>query len=315
MDLEVRHLQLVAAVADVGSLTRAGDRLHLTQSALSHQLRDIEGRLGAALFLRIGKRLVLTPAGERLLTSAKDILERLHHAEYDIRQMGKDHAGVLRITTECYTCYHWLPPLLKRYRHRFPRVEVRIDVDATHRPIEKLLAGQIDLGIVSKPVTDRRLVSRPVFKDEIVLIVSPEHRLARQPHVRFAELRDETLFVYPPKEESSVLEDVLRPMGVTPARIEEVQLTEAMTELVKDGLGVAALARWAVQPLVDAGTLVARPLTAHGLHREWRAVTPKALARADFVVEFIDLLAKHAPTCRTGRPDGGVLQTPRRRSG
>src|SRR5690348_10181522 len=112
MDLEVRHLQLVAAVADVGSLTRAGDRLHLTQSALSHQLRDVESRLGAALFLRVGKRLVLTPAGERLLAAARDILDRLEHAERDIRQMGKDRAAVLRLTTECYTCYHWLPPLL-----------------------------------------------------------------------------------------------------------------------------------------------------------------------------------------------------------
>ncbi|MBI3493091.1 MAG: LysR family transcriptional regulator [Acidobacteria bacterium] len=271
--------------------------------------------LGAALFLRVGKRLVLTPAGERLLASARDVLHRLEHAEHEIRQMGVDRAGILRITTECYTCYHWLPPLLTRYRKRFPRVEVRIDVDATHRPIEMLLAGKIDLGIVSTRVTDRRLKSRPVFEDEVVLILSRQHRLARQAHVRLADLREETLFVYPPKAESSVLQDVLLPAGVTPARIEEVQLTEAITELVKAGLGVAGLARWAVQPMIDAGTLVARPLTARGLHREWRAVTPKDLARADFVEEFIDLLVKHAPTCRSGRPDGCVLETPRRRSG
>src|SRR6476619_6590597 len=99
MDLEVRHLQLIAAVAEVGSLTRAGDRLHLTQSALSHQLRDIESRLGAALFLRVGKRLVLTPAGDRLLGSAREILERLQQTEQDIRQMGQARARVLRLTT------------------------------------------------------------------------------------------------------------------------------------------------------------------------------------------------------------------------
>ena len=114
MDLEVRHLRLVAAVAAVGSLTRAGDQLHLTQSALSHQLRDIESRLGAALFLRVGRRLVLTPAGQRLLASATDVLERLEQTEHDIREMGRDRAARLRITTECYTCYHWLPPLLLR---------------------------------------------------------------------------------------------------------------------------------------------------------------------------------------------------------
>src|ERR671930_334844 len=135
VDIEVRHLRLVSAIADSGTLPRAGDRLHLTQSALSHQLRDIESRLGAALFLRVGKRLVLTPAGERLLASAREVLERLQQTEHEIRCMGQDHAGLLRLTTECYTCYHWLSPILMRYRRRFPRAEVRIDVNATPNTI------------------------------------------------------------------------------------------------------------------------------------------------------------------------------------
>jgi len=302
MDLEIRHLQLVAAVADVGSLTRAGDRLHLTQSALSHQLRDIESRLGTPLFLRIGKRLVLTPAGERLLASARDVLHRLERTEDEIRQMGRDRAGVLRLTTECYTCYHWLPALLTRYRRRFPRVEVRIDVDATHHPVEMLLAGKIDVGIVSSKVSDRRLVVKPVFEDEVVLIAAKRHRFAQQTHVRVADLRDETLFVYPPREESRVLQEVLLPAGVSPARVDEVMLTEAIAELVKAGLGVAFLARWAVQPLIDAGTVVARPLTARGLHRVWRAAMPKDLASVDYVTAFIDLLQENAPSARAPRP-------------
>jgi LysR family transcriptional regulator for metE and metH len=302
MELEVRHLQLIAAVADVGSLTRAGDRLHLTQSALSHQLRDIETRLGAALFLRVGKRLVLTPAGERLLESAKDVLERLQQTEQDIRRMTRERAGLLRITTECYTCYHWLPPVLLRYRKAFPRVDVRIDVEATHQPIERLLAGKLELGIVSSEVTDKRLASRVVFDDEMVVIASRRHRFAQQTHVKLSEMRDETLFVYPPKEDSGALQNVLLPAGAVPARVEEVQLTEAIFELVKAGLGVTILARWAVQPLVDAGALVARPLTARGLHREWKAAMPKDLANVDYVKGFVDLLEKYAPTTRNGRP-------------
>src|SRR5436853_188951 len=226
MDLEVRHLQLVAAVADVGSLTRAGDRLHLTQSALSHQLRDIESRLGTALFLRLGKRLVLVPA------------------------------------------------------------------------IEMLLAGKIDLGLVSTPVRDRRLISRRVFDDELVLIASAQHRFAQQSHVRLAQMRDETLFVYPPKEESGPLQNVLLPAGAAPARVEEVQLTEAIAELVKAGLGVAILARWAVQPLINAGAIVGHTLPSRRMHRVWSAVMPKDLSGADHVSAFIDLLETHAPTLR-----------------
>jgi LysR family transcriptional regulator for metE and metH len=302
MDLEVRHLRLVTTVAAVGSLTRAGDQLHLTQSALSHQLRDIESRLGTSLFHRAGKRLILTPAGERLLASATDVLERLERAEHDIREMGRDHAGSLRITTECYTCYHWLPPLLLRFRRTFPKVEVRIDVEATHRPVEMILAGKVDLGLMSTPVRDRRLASRRVFDDELVLIAATHHRFARQARVRLSQMREETLFIYPPKEESGPLQNVLLPAGAAPARIEEVQLTEAITELVKAGLGVAILARWAVQPLIDAGSIVGRSLPARGMHRVWSAVMRKDLASTDYVNEFIDLLEAHAPTTRKGSP-------------
>jgi LysR family transcriptional regulator for metE and metH len=295
MDLGVRHLQLMSAVADVGSLTRAGDRLHLTQSALSHQLRDIESRLGAALFLRVGKRLVLTPAGERLLGSAREILERLQQTEQDIRQMGHERAGVLRITTECYTCYHWLPPLLTSYRRRFPRVEVRIDVEATAHPIEMLLAGKIDLALVSSTVRDRRLKVIPIFEDEIIVIASASHLFAQKTHVKVSDMHGQTLFLYPPKEDSRVLNEVLLPAGAVPARIEEVQLTEAIIELVRAGLGVSVIARWAVEHIVGSGTLVARPLTARGLRRQWSAVMPKDLANTNFVREFVDLLGRNAP--------------------
>jgi LysR family transcriptional regulator, regulator for metE and metH len=304
MDLEVRHLRLVTAVAECGSLTRAGDRLHLTQSALSHQLRDIESRLGAALFLRVGKRLVLTPAGERLLTSARDVLDRLQQTEQDIRDMGRDRAGLLRLTTECYTCYHWLPALLTRYRKRFPRVEVRIDVDATRKPMEGLLAGKLDLGIVSSPVRDRRFTVTPVFEDELVVIAAPTHPFAKRTHIRPEDMRGETLLVYPPREESTVLNEVLLPAGVMPDRVDEVLLTEAIIEMVKAGLGVSVIARWAVQPQLASGALVARRLTQRGLRRRWSAVTPKELGKADFVREFIELLARHAPAeaARAARP-------------
>ena len=295
MDLEVRHLQLVAAVADVGSLTRAGDQLHLTQSALSHQLRGIEERLGAALFLRVGKRLVLTPAGERLLESARDLLDRLRQTEHAVRHLGKAGGGVLRITTECTTCYHWLPPLLSTYRTQFPSVEVRIHVEATSRPIAHLLDGTIDLALVSSAVHDRRLAVRPVFRDQVVVIASPEHRLATRRRVTLADLHYETFFVYPPRQESLFLQQVLMPSGAIPARIEEVKLTEAIVELVKANLGVSALARWAVQPQLDSGSLVALPIPPRGLERQWSVVVFKHFERSAHVAAFIDLLARHGP--------------------
>jgi LysR family transcriptional regulator for metE and metH len=294
MDLEVRHLRLVREVHAAGSLTRAGATLHLTQSALSHQLRDIESRLGTALFLRVGKRMMLTPAGERLLRSADDVLGTIERTEEAIRRLGGAKRGLLRLTTECYTCYHWLPALLKKYRRAHPQVDVRIDAAATAAPLVHLLEGHLDVAIISDPVRDRRIVARPLFDDEMVLIVEPRHPLAARSFARVQDLATETLLTYSPKEESTVYQRFLVPAGVTPP-VQQVQLTEAVIELVKAGLGVAVLARWAVEPHVKAGTLRALSFTRPGYRRTWSAATLKDMVRVPHVKEFIDLVAAHPP--------------------
>lgn len=303
MDLEVRHLKLVREVNAGGSLTRAGAALHLTQSALSHQLRDIESRLGTALFLRVGKRMMLTAAGERLLKSADEVLGTLERTEEAIRHLAGAKRGVLRLTTECYTCYHWLPPLMKRYRAAHPQVDIRIDVNATADPVAHLIEGRLDVAIVSDPVRDRRVVCRPLFDDELVVIVDPRHPLAARPFVQFEDFAAETLLTYSPKDESTAYQ-LLLAAGVTPA-VQQVQITEAMIELVKAGLGVAVLARWAVDSEVKAGALRALPLTRLGYRRTWSAATLKDLARVPHVKAFIDLVAAHPPF--TARVRGATL--------
>jgi LysR family transcriptional regulator for metE and metH len=295
MDLEVRHLKLVRSVNTHGSLTRAGAELHLTQSALSHQLRDIELRLGAALFLRVGKRMLLTPAGEHLLRSAVEVLATIERTEEAIRRLAVPGGGVLRISTACYTCYHWLPSLLKEYRRSHSRVEIQVVAEATPDPLSYLLDGRLDLAIVSDPVRDRRLVTRRLFDTEMVVIVAPRHPFATRPYIRVEEFAGETLFIYPPKEESSVYQEVLAPAGVRPAELQQIQLTEAIIELVKAGLGIAVLARWAVAPYVKAGTLNAVPLTRRGYRRTWSAATLKDMAEVPYVRDFIDLVARHPP--------------------
>ena len=135
VNLDIRHLKLIVAVTEEKSVTRAGEVLHLTQSALSHQLREIEEKLGTLLFRRMNKKMVLTPAGERLLQTARQVLDEMKRAEDHISQMAANRQGTLRISTECYTCYHWLPEVMKEFRRKFPGVEVKIDADATHRDV------------------------------------------------------------------------------------------------------------------------------------------------------------------------------------
>ena len=288
--LEIRHLKLLAAVAEAGSVTEAGKRLHLTQSALSHQLRDAEGKLGTALFLRLGKKMVLTPAGEKLLVSAQHILEELKNAELQIEGLNGGTRGVIRLCTECYTCYHWLPPLLKKFHGKFGKVDVSINASATSHPAKALLEGELDVAIMSDPPRNKSLRVTPMFEDELVFVMAPGHRLAALSQIHPRDVVGETVMIYPPPEESTLLRRVLQPAGVEPERILEIPLTEAIVELVAAGTGIAFLARWAVAPQVEAGRLVTRPLSPKGFRRQWHAVTLRSQPIPPYLAEFLSLL-------------------------
>jgi LysR family transcriptional regulator, regulator for metE and metH len=307
MDLEIRHLRLVQTVAAVGSLTAAALRLNLTQSALSHQLRDIEERLGTPLFLRRNRRMMATPAGQRLIATATAVLTELERTEMEVRDMAQDRHGLLRVATECYTCYHWLPSVLQEFHRTSPAVDVRIEVDATTKPMAALLDGTLDLAIMTSTARDRRLATTTLFRDEMLAIVPAGHRLARKPFVRPADLAGETLFMYVTPDESYVYENLLHPAGVQPVW-KQVRLTEAILELVRAGMGVTIQARWVVQPYLQSHALVGVRVGPRGFLRAWTAVVPRALATTDYVIEFLRLVGAHAPVARTDVTSKPVLR-------
>jgi LysR family transcriptional regulator, regulator for metE and metH len=293
--LEVRHLKLLVTVAEEGSVTEAGKRLHLTQSALSHQLRDAEERLGTALFLRLGRKMVLTPAGERLITCARRVLEELNHTETQIEGLNGGARGVIRLSTECYTCYHWLPPMLQKFHSKFPEVEVNIDAGATRYPAVALLGGKLDVAIMNCPPRNKSLRTTPMFEDELVLVMSPKHRLASASQVRPKDMAGETILIYPPREESTLINKVLKPAGVEPQRVVEVPLTEAIIEMAGAATGIGFLARWAVAPSVEAGKVAIRPLSGRGFRRQWHAVSLRNQPTPPFLAEFLNLLSTFCP--------------------
>ena len=292
LKLETRHLRLVVAIADHGSLTRAGNQLHLTQSALSHQLTDLESQLGVRLFERLGKRMEPTAAGERLIARARVALQQLREMEHEVKQIASGREATIRLATECYTCYHWLPPVLKAFGERYPKVEIQIVPSATARPIRALLAGKIDICIVLQLPRDRRVEGVPLFDDELVAVVAPNHPLASRPYLEASDFAHEHLLNYSPPEESQLFQRLLTPAGIMPRQISLIQLTEAMLELVKAEMGICALARWAVEPQVRAGTLRAIPLTADGLPRRWYSATRAAKNKPEYLREFEQFLAR-----------------------
>jgi LysR family transcriptional regulator for metE and metH len=293
--LEVRHLRLLVTVAEQGSVTEAGKMLHLTQSALSYQLRDAEEKLGTALFLRLGRKMVLTPAGERLIACARRVLDELSSTEVQIEGLNGGSRGEIRLSTECYTCYHWLPPLLQKFHGKFSKVEVNIVASATSNPAAALLEGKLDVAIISDPPRNKSLRVTPMFEDELLLVMSPKHRLASASQIRPKDLETETVLIYPPREESTLINKVLKPAGVEPQRVIEVPLTEAIVELAAAGTGIGFLARWAVAPAVEAGKVAIRPLGGRGFKRQWHAVTLRNQPTPPFLAEFLNLLSNFCP--------------------
>lgn len=289
--LEIRHLKLLAAVAEYRSVTEAGRRLHVTQSALSHQLRDAEEKLGTALFLRLGRKMVLTNAGERLLESAHKVLDELHMAEKQIEDLNGGTRGAIRLSTECYTCYHWLPPVLKKFTAKFPDVAVNIVLEATADPLAALLEGRLDVAVTSSPPRNKRLRFTPTCEDELIVAMSPSHHLAGSAHVSAHDLSRETIFCYPPREESTLVLKVLRPAHLEAARVVEVPLTESIVDMVSANMGVALLARWAVKQYLSSGKIVARPLN-KGFRRRWHAATLRSRPMTPYLSEFINLLVR-----------------------
>ena len=292
MRLEIRDFRLVVAISELGTLTRAGQQLNLTQSALSHQLADLERRLGASLFERAGRRMIPNRLGARLASHGKELLERLGDVERDVFDAATRREAVLRIATECYTCYHWLPPVLQEFRQLHPSVDVEVVPSATRRPLAALIAGRLDLSIVSTVTRDRRIAFTPLFEDELLLVVAPDHRLAGRRNVDPAELRRERVLLYSKPEDSYVYRRVLAPAGVSPRQVTPIQLTEAMVELVKSSMGVGVLARWAIQRELDAGVVTAASLGPEGVRRRWRAATRAAGTTPAYLGAFVEFLRR-----------------------
>jgi LysR family transcriptional regulator for metE and metH len=309
MRLEVRDLRLVVAVAELGTLTRAGQQLHLTQSALSHQLADLERRIGQPLFQRAGRTMVPTRVGEQLATRARETLRQLRDVEKDIVAMATGRAAVLRVATQCYTCYHWLPPLLRRFGAVHPEVDVRIVPEATARPIRALVNGKLDLCVVSNAVRDRRVTTTPLFEDELLLVVPEDDPMAGREYVEPSELRDRRILSYSRAEESSVYRNVLGPAGVHPRQIVPMQLTEAILELVKAQMGVAILARWAVQPYLERSGLAIVQVGRHGVRRQWQAATRVARSTPGYIGEFITFLGEAIARPPRRDPEFAVLRS------
>ncbi len=285
--MELRHLKLIDMVAREGTLSQASRKLHLTQSALSHQLKEIEEELGTLMFNRVNKRLEISEAGNIVRRASLNIQKELDTAKNEIDKLQNGIKGQIRLSTECYTCYHWLPQVIRSLESDYKNINIEVLPEYTKRHFEGLLDHELDLVITSLYSSDPNIAYKELFSDEQLLVVSQEHPLSTRPFVTPEDFKNETLLIYNrPIEESTFYMNVLNPVGIAPKKILEVRLTEAAMQLVENNMGVKVMAKWAAEPYLRSNKLSAIPIGPDGLRRKWYLAYDKKLGWKSIYEEF-----------------------------
>ena len=259
--IEIKHLKTLTVLRDTGSLTATATTLCLTQSALSHQLKDLEQRLGSQLFLRKTRPVKFTAEGDILLRLADDLFPRLAQAEHELASLKEDTNGRLHMAIECHSCFQWLMPALKEYQTHWPNVTLDFSSGFGFEPLPALSAGELDLVITSDIQTRSEIHFEPLFDFEMRLIVSPQSPLASKEVITPEDLAHETMLSYPvQRSRLDVVKHFMQPAGVEPANWKQADNTLMLIQMVSAGLGVAALPNWAVYDFARQGLIISKPL-------------------------------------------------------
>ncbi|WP_299450556.1 LysR family transcriptional regulator [uncultured Pigmentiphaga sp.] len=288
--LEIRHLETLVAIRDGGSLVEASERLHVTQSALSHQLRELEERLGTQLLNRRTRPLRFTTAGLRVLALADDVLPRMRAAERELRKLAAGRTGRLHLAIECHSCFQWLMPALDVFREQWPEVVLDLSAAFSFAPLPALVRGDLDLVITSDPVKLEAVHYFPLFRYELVLAVARHSPLAMYKYIEPAHLQDQTLITYPvERDRLDVFTAFLDPADMEPAEVRTTELTPMIVQLVASGRGVAALPNWALTEYLDQGLLQACRLGPDGIWRTLYAGVRVEDQETPYIQNFLDI--------------------------
>ncbi|MEZ5478155.1 MAG: LysR substrate-binding domain-containing protein [Thiolinea sp.] len=295
MHIQRKHLELIQALYNNDTLVDVARQLHITPSALSHQLGELEKRVSLPVVNRKAKPLRLTATGQRLLDSAREILPRFDRLEQDLTRMVNGDGGRLNIAIECHSCYLWLLPTLDQFRRQCPAVELDIAAGMNFDSLNALLEGDLDFVITADPESLPGITYIPLFQYESMLILPQDHALLKQASIEADMLRDQTLILYPvPHRKLDIFRLFLNPANAEPAHIRTCELTVMMVALVASGRGLCSLPNWAADEYIDRNYVTARSLGKDGVFNTLYAAVREQSLELAYMREFV-LLAKDLP--------------------
>ena len=294
--IEIKQLRIFRTVIEVGSFTGAGEHLGMSQPAISQHIRALEKELGVPLLLRTARSIQITPAGEMLLHSARQTLDKLDETRRRIEEHARGRAGLVRVGTPEPPCNYLLPGVLVELKRRFPRIDVRVVSGHTAASLARLVAGELDVALLPLPVDAEKLRLVEVGRDELVAVVPPDHAWTKMPFVTARDFDAEPLLVY---DRASQITDLtlgfLLADGVFPRIAAEVDHLEALKELAQRRLGVAVVPSWAARREIDAGLLAAVRLGPTGLGRGWGVLQADLRPYPATLRALVQLLAESLP--------------------
>ncbi|MCK8044659.1 LysR substrate-binding domain-containing protein [Shewanella sp. 1CM18E] len=290
--IELRHLRTLVALKESGSLAGAAKKRFVTQSALSHQIKELETRINSAIFVRKSKPLSFTQEGARLLNLAEDILPKVIETEFDLKkglEIGDNHLGV---GIECHSCFRWLMPVMEQFRQQYPQADLDLSSRHLFDSLNALEQGELDVVLTSDPVPGQAIAYQHLFDFEVRLVVASDHPLAEQEFVTPQQLAGLPIISYPVSlERLDIHRHFLEPAGVKAGPQVKCDLTMMLLQRIACKDGIAALPSWSISE-AHGLSLKSLKLGAEGLKRPLFGAYRRNSANARLAQHWLELVAQ-----------------------
>lgn len=293
--MDPKQLKTLITIVDVESFTRASRKLGVSQSSISQHISGLEKQIGVQLLVRSGSGAKPTRAGQLLVQYARQILGKMDEAQRLLSELDGE-GGSLRIGATGAACQYLLPEILKEFHRLHPRHELRLMSGNSVRSVQRLHAGEIDVGLVTLPLTDPKLQFVAVGFDELKAIVAPQHGWVQRSSVQGSDFSDERLLVYDRGSQThTLIERFLLEHGIFPRVAVELDDLEGAVAVARVGLGVAIVPSWAVIADCTNGSVRALPIGKRGLTRSWSVALPAQTPQTQPLKAFVRLCKERLP--------------------
>ena len=286
--MDLRQLEILQAIAETGSFTACGRKLHVSQSAISRQILLLEEELGEPLFLRVGRQVRMTPAAESLVQLGQRVFQDVKETVGAITDRTRTLRGPLRLAGGMTVCLYVFPRLLKHLKRVHPELDVRLTVATAKRSVEEIRAGRVDAGLLTLPVEESDLVTVPALREELLVVTMPTHHLAKKRKILPADLSGQPFVHFEPGSATRrVIDSFFVTEKIEPTIVMDTENVEIIKAMVKTGLGISIVPYQAIALEVRAGQFFCARIEGHELVRETGWVYARASRMPRMVNELM----------------------------